>query len=309
MKKSKELLISLLIMIVCLIIGLLIAYVSDDEDKTYTPKSEIIFEVCEKEVALENNVLIDKNTKAEIKINEKFENGFIPIALYEREFYYFIVYSNVQEELINNMYLLEHIDLNHNNLLYIISKETNKGVLISNKITNIENVRLDLSSIYFINEDTFVIDEYDFEYLERKDIYVYKIINDSDLFDVMETSWIKDSYDSNIILNSYLISNDYIIAECTRDDVTYLDISSIKIEFDYMTIYSNGKTLLSSYSANLNKMLMNNYLEKTYLFDGYYGLYEGEIIYLDNDLTVKKLGSSIIINTLQSQEEFEILYK
>jgi len=126
----------------------------------------------------------------------------------------------------------------------------------------------------------------------------------------METSLIKDSYDSNVIFNNYIITNDYIIAECNKDDVTYFDISSIKIEFDYMTVYSNGKTLLSSYSANLNKkLIMNNYIEKAYLFDGYYSLYEEDIIYLDNDLTVKKLGSSTIINTLHSPEEFEKLYK
>lgn len=310
MKKSKALMFSLVIVFVSLVIGLIVAFIKEEcNDEIRFDTSTITLNInINSNLEIKDNMLYDKSTQKEVTISEKYNTDYKMIALYDFDKYLFLVFSNNQEELVNDMYLLDHINVEGHNRLFLVSKETGRGILI-NINGQMDTSRLNLSSIKFIDNDLFVIEEYNYNnYLIRK-LFYFQIINKEKLFDVLNTSFNFINV-NDFILKSYLVTKNSIIIEYNNNGNLDYQIYSSDPNFSYQTEEINGKTLVTSSSFGLRlKNTTNKYYDKEYLFLGLFSLVDGKIIYLDNDLSVRCLLDDNIINTVESVDEFKELYQ
>ena len=302
-------LISLVIVIACLAIGLLFGYLNEEFDDDSFGFSEITLNVKENsKLVIKDNLIYDEVNQSEIRINEKYNSNYKIIGLYDYDKYFFIVFSNNLDSLVNNMYLVEHINVTTHNRLFVVSKEKGVGTVLQFS-GSIDTFRLNLSSIKFIEEDIFIVDEYSYNKTNIRNLYCFKIISKDDLFTTLNTTLFFIDFES-IEINDYLITSGSVIVEYNNDGNKDYLIYSIDPHFTYMTKNHDGETYIASSSSDFGrKNITKNYKDKEYLLLGYFAEVNNEIVYLDNDLTVKSLLDGKSINILESIDEFKTIYQ
>lgn len=306
MKKINTLIFSILITMFSLIIVLI---VNDKEVETSlkTPnelnlKIERNENICIKDGMLYN----DKDELIKISDDSIYENyKVIYINNFDR--YSIFVASSSQDELNDGMLLVTSINLKNTNKLYLLDRESNKVVLITS-FRYMNNIRINLNSIKFIDEDMFIIEEYDLNNSKPYSIKCIKIVNNDKIFDTIATSLISEYKDEKSLIENYCITKDYFIVEYVKDNKKLVVIIKLEIKFNYTLTLIKDKYYFAQTEASFNPSEIS-YNDENYLLEGYFGYYNNSIVYLDNDLNVIDIEKSLVLEKLNNKEEFVNKFK
>lgn len=301
MKKINTLIFSFLITMFSLLI-VLIVNGKETEAALKVPnelnlKIERNENICIKDGMLYN----DKDELIKISDDSIYENyKVIYINNFDR--YSIFVASSSQEELNDGMLLVTSINCKNTNKLYLLDRESNKVVLITS-FRYMNNIRINLNSIKFIDEDMFIVEEYDLNNSKPYSIKCIKIVNNDKIFDSIALSMINEYKNDKSLIENYCITKDYFIVEFVKDNKKQVNIMKLDIKFEYTLTLIKDKYYFSTTGASFNPNKIS-YDNENYLLDGYFGYYNNSIVYLDNDLNVIDIEKKEILEKLNNKEEF-----
>lgn len=306
MKKINSLIFSVLITMFSLII-VLIVNGKETEVPLKVPnelnlKIERNENICIKDGMLYN----DKDELIKISDNSIYENyKVIYINNFDR--YSIFVASSSQDELNDEMLLVTSINCKNTNKLYLLDRESNRVILITS-LRYMNNIRINLNSIRFIDEDMFIVEEYDLNNSKPNSIKCIKIVNNDKIFDTIAKSMISEYNNDKSLIENYCITKDYFIVEFIKDNKKIVNIMKLDIKFEYTLTLIKDKYYFSTTSASFNPNKIS-YDDENYLLDGYFGYYNNSIVYLDNDLNVVDIEKNLVLEKLNNKEEFVNKFK
>lgn len=303
MKKKDILIFSFIIVFMALLIGVVIdAFNNDDK---YVPVINNLTLEENAKIIIKDYKLYDDKNNIYINVDDnKIYEEYKAIAGYDYVDYYFVVFAKNQDSLNDNLFLVEHLDVEKHSSLYLIDKSSGKVLNIGTSLVSPEMFRIDLSTIDFLDKDLFVMANVDFKEPEIFNFTFYKIINKDGIFDILTADLHKQEK-----IEQYAITKDKLIIKFKQNDNIKGIIYTLNPTFTYETKLIGDKKVIVTSTGSLGfKNINTQYIDEQDIWDNFVKVND-TILYLDNNLVVKELITDKVIETLNSKEEFIDKYK